>query len=259
MHLRIERLRLKSGADSEFAAFYSDEALPIFGRTPGCRFAALLAPWHASEHLALTVWERPESARTYERSALFQFVLGRIAPLLDLALEDKVHVDPDTVLTVDPNDTVGEIAASLPTLGFSIEDDAPLAALADHAPARFVRVTEIRVDPSCVESFRAAYREEIVPALSAQEGCSGALLAERADDATDMRSMSFWDREESSFRYEATGESKRLTERVGALLSPVYDWRLTPPDGMPLGRRPLEVKSYARVAARALAAPPASD
>ena len=254
MHLRIERLRLKSGADPEFAGFYREEALPIFGRTPGCRFAALLAPWHASEHLALTVWERAEQARTYERSALFQFVLGRIAPLLDLALEDKVNVDPDTVLTVDPNDTVGELAASLPTLGFRLDDDAPLAALGDDGPARFVRVTEVRVDPTCVESFRAAYREEIAPALAAQAGCSGALLAERADDATEMRSMSFWDREESAFRYEATGESKRLTERVGALLSPVYDFRLTPPDGTPLGRRPLEVKSYARVAARALAA-----
>jgi hypothetical protein len=190
MHLRIERLRLKSGADSEFAAFYRDEALPIFARTPGCRFAALLAPWHASEHLALTLWERAESSRTYERSALFQFFLGRIAPLLDLALEDKVNIDPDTVLTVDPNDTVSEIAASLPTLAFSVEDAAPLAALADDAPARFVRVTEIRVDPSCLESFRAAYRDEIAPALAAQAGCSGALLAERADDATEMRSMS---------------------------------------------------------------------
>jgi heme-degrading monooxygenase HmoA len=254
MYLRIERLRLKDGADAEFAAFYRDEALPIFGRTPGCRCAALLAPLRASEHLALTVWEKAESSRTYERSALFQFVLGRIAPLLDLALEDRVHVDPDTVLTVDPNDSVGELAASLPTIGFEVEDDAPFAALADDAPARFVRVTEIRVDPSCLESFRAAYQGEIAPALSAQQGCSGALLAERADDATEMRALSFWDREESSFRYEQSAESKRLDERVSALLSPVYDWRLTPTDGLPLGRRPLEVKSYTRVAARPLAA-----
>ncbi|MGH7337857.1 MAG: antibiotic biosynthesis monooxygenase family protein, partial [Myxococcota bacterium] len=264
MFLRIERLRLKSGSDAELAAFYRDEALPIFARTPGCRFAALLAPWHASEHLALTSWENAERSRAYERSALYQFVLGRIAPLLDLALEDKVHVDPDTVLTVDPNDTCGALAANLPTLGFLLEDDATLEALGDDGRARFVRVTEIRVDASRVDPFCAAYEDEVAPALAAQEGCSGALLALRLDHPTEMRSMSFWDKEESSFRYELGGESQRLTERVSALLSPVYDWRLTPTDavppvlsgGTPLGRRPLEVTSYVRVAACAYAAPP---
>jgi heme-degrading monooxygenase HmoA len=252
MFLRIERLRLREGADSEFAAFYRDEALPIFGRTPGCRLAALLAPWHASEHLTLSLWAGAESARIYERSALCQFFLGRIAPMLELALEDKVNVDPDTVLTVDPNDSFGELASNLPTFGFDVERTSPLESLAASEPARFVRITEIRVDPGLAESFRAAYAQEIAPALAAQEGCRGALLARRVEDATDLRSMTFWDREESSFRYELSGESKRLTDRVGALLSPVYDWRLSPADGLPLGRRPLEAKSYALVAARSL-------
>ena len=69
MYLRIEQLIVREGAEVELGTFYREEALPIFGRTPGCRFAALLAPWHAADHLGLTLWESDEKARRRDSGA----------------------------------------------------------------------------------------------------------------------------------------------------------------------------------------------
>ena len=257
MYLRIEQLRVREGAEAELATFFREEALPIFARTPGCRFAALLAPWHASDHLGLTLWENDDRARAYERSALLQFYLGQLSPLLADAPEKREPVDPDSVATADPNATYDELANALPVVGFRLEEPGSLAALAALAapdPARYVRVTTVRLEPLKAEAFREVYRSTIAPEIARHAGCAGTLLAERVGDASDLRTISLWDREESAVRYELSGDSKRLTETVASHLSPLYDWRLTPPDGMPLGRRELQVESYSVVAARTIPA-----
>jgi hypothetical protein len=253
MYLRIERFEARDGVEAQLAALYRDEVLPIFGRTPGCRFAALLAPWQAREHLALTLWNADERARAYERSALHQFYLGRVGPLVAGAPESP-PADNDSLETVDPTETLNAIASRLPAVGFRVDDPAPLAALAAPEPARFVRVVTVRLEPLRVERFRASFRDSIVPEVSRQPGCAGILLAERVGDPCDLRSITLWDREESAVRYELSGTSQQLTAEIAALLSPIYDWRLTPPDGLPLARRALEVTSYAVVAARAMPA-----
>jgi heme-degrading monooxygenase HmoA len=252
MYLRIEQLHVREGAEAELGTFYRDEALPIFARTPGCRFAALLAPWHAAGHLGLTLWENDDHARVYERSALFQFYLARLSQLLDEGPEEPAPIDPDSVATVDPNETLDNLANRLPVVGFRLDDAAALSALAAPEPARFVRVTSIQLEPLRLEAFRAAYRETIAPEISSHAGCAGTVLAERVGDSSDLRSISIWDREESAVRYELSGASKRLTASVDDLFSPIYEWRLTPPDGIPLGRRELEVTSYTLVAASVL-------
>lgn len=254
MYLRIERLHLREGSEAELGQFFREEALPILGRTPGCRFAALFAPWQATEHLALTLWSGDDRARAFERSAIYQFYLGRVGPLLDQALDALETIDPDSQATVDPNETFSALAARLPIAAFRIDDASAFAAFTAEVPARFVRVTDVRLDPLRVEEFRSAWQQSIAPEIAQQPGAAGVLLAERVGDPSDLRSISIWDREESAVRYELSGTSKRVTEGVAPLLSPLYDWRLTPPEGTPLGRRELEVRSYTLVAASPLAA-----
>jgi len=256
MYLRIEQLRVREQAEAELSAFYRDEALPIFARTPGCRFAALLAPWHAAAHLGLTLWASDDAARVFERSALAQLFFGRLLPLLRTTPEELMPVDPDSVATIDPDATFDLIADTLPVTAFRIDDGAPLAALAPEdpsaAPARFVRFTILKLEPLKVAEFKSAFRETIAPEIARQPGCRGLLLAERVGDPSDLRSISLWDREESAARYELSGTPKRLADLAGPLLSPVYEWRLAPDEGLPLGRRELDVESYTPVVARTL-------
>ncbi len=246
MFLRIVRLRVRVGEEAAFTSFYQERVIPAMAATDGCLYAALLAPWRGEEgHQSLTLWESPEKARAYEDRGLYHRLLAEAAPFLSERAEWRVRLARDPLETSDPS------RRELPAEEYQVEADQGSEALESGGRPPFVRIVDLRVDPDRRADFVAIYTGEVMPALRAQKGCRGVFLAERADHPSSMLSITLWSREEDAVRYEMSGEFERLTDRLRATFSPVYDWRVSLA-GEPASSA-LKVSSYQLVRGRKIA------
>lgn len=238
MYLRFVRLLVREGAEAKFDEFYRERVIPALRTTPGCRFAGLLTPWHGEEaHQSLTIWDSPEQAAAYEAGPLFQQLSHESEPLLSARAEWRVRLGTDPLATIDPANRV------IPSTGYVV-DGGGGAGLPRGGRPVFVRIVSVRVAPERRREFLDLYAQHAVPALRQRPGCRGVFLAEGAEHPDGFLSISLWDREEDAVRYEASGEPERLTERLKATFSRLYDWRLTlGAGGDPRAAAP-EVTSY---------------
>lgn len=248
MLLRIVRLRVEEGKEAAFAAFYQERVIPALAATEGCLYAGLLAPWRGEEeYQSLTLWESPERAHAYEERGLYHRLLAEASAFLSERTEWRVRLARDPLETSDPSRR--EIASE----EYAVASEAESVALESAGRPPFVRVVDLRVDPDRRADFVAIYTGEVAPALRAQRGCRGVFLAERADVASSMLSITLWNREEDAVRYELSGEFERLTERLRATFSPVYDWRASLGGAGEPASGALKVSSYQLVRGRRLA------
>ncbi|MEO8502497.1 MAG: antibiotic biosynthesis monooxygenase [Acidobacteriota bacterium] len=222
MYLRFVRLLVRDGADAEFVAFYRERVIPALRATEGCRFAGLLTPWHGEDaHQSFTIWDTPEHADAYERGPLFERLSRESGALLSARAEWRVRLARDPEETIDP--TAQRV---VPSTGYVIGDSDSAGLPAGGRPI-FVRIVSVRIDPAHRQEFEELYRHEVIPALKERHGCRGVLLAEGGAQANEILSLSLWDREEDSVRYEMSGEPERLTAQLKATFSRLYDWGLT--------------------------------
>jgi heme-degrading monooxygenase HmoA len=248
MFLRIVRLRVKEGEEAAFTRFYQDRVIPAMAETEGCLYAGLLAPWRGEGHQSLTIWDSPETAHRYEDRGLYRKLLAEAAPMLSERTEWRVRLARDPLETSDP------AQREIPAEGYRVEADEGSDALEARGRAPFVRIVALRVDPERREEFVAIYTGEVIPALKAQPGCRGVFLAEGAEDPSGALSITLWNREEDAVRYEMDGEFQRLTARLRATFSPVYDWQATLGGGA-TGVGGPAVSSYQLVRGRRLGTP----
>jgi heme-degrading monooxygenase HmoA len=221
MYLRFVRLLVREGAEAQFVAFYRERVIPALRATEGCRFAGLLTPWHGSEeHQSLTIWDSPEHSDAYERGPLFERLSRESAPMLSARAEWRVRLTRDPEETIDPRQRV------VPSTGYVIGDSGG-AGMPESARSVFVRIVSVRIDPAQRQEFEELYRLEVIPALKERPGCLGVLLAEGGTQTNEILSLSLWEREEDAVRYEMSGEPERLTARLKATFSRIYDWGLT--------------------------------
>lgn len=238
MYLRFVRLLVREGADAQFVAFYRDRVIPALRAVDGCRFAGLLTPWRGGDaHQSLSIWDTPEHADAYERGPLFERLSREAEPLLSARAEWRVRLARDPEATIDPAQRV------VPSTGYVIEGSGSAGLPAGGQPV-FVRIVSVRIDPQQRQEFEELYRHEVIPALQECHGCRGVLLAEGTVQANEILSISLWDREEDAVRYEMSGEAERLTGRLKATFSRLYDWRLTLGGQRDAGAAALEVTTY---------------
>jgi len=237
MYLRFVRLQLRPETEREFSEFYRNRVIPALEGAPGCLFAALLRPWRGDAHKSLTLWQSPEAAHAYEEGGLFHQLLREAEPYLSSSTVWQVRLASDPLETSDPG------RREIPPEGYELEtDDAPLTS-DDGAPV-YVRIVTLKVDPDRLQEFVDLYHGEVLPALRATPGCRGALLAEGAQDATSVLSISLWDREEDAVRYELSGEFEHLTRRLEKTFSPLFGWKLSLGGGRSRHSKALDVKGF---------------
>lgn len=226
MFLRFVRLMVREGAEARLAQVYRERIIPALRATDGCRFAGLLAPWRGGDaHRSLTLWETPQQALAYEESGRYQSLLQEVEPLLSGRTEWRVR------LTQSADTTAGPARLEIPAEGYDFAGEAPAADGAAGGGSLFVRILSVRVDPERLPEFVALYTEHVIPAVRRQPGSRGVLLAEGEGWSDRVLSISFWDREEDAVRYESSGEPERLTGKLKATFSPIYDWKLTLVEG----------------------------
>ncbi len=221
MYLRFVRLLVREGAEARFDEFYRQRVIPALRETPGCRFAGLLAPWHGGDaYQSLTIWDSPEQAADYEDGPLFQTLSRESEPMLSARAEWRVRLSRDPQATLDPANRV------IPSTGYVVEGGSG-AGLPNKGRQLFVRILAVRIAPGRLRDFVDLYTQHVIPALRERHGCRGVILAEGAEHPDGILSITLWDREEDAVRYEASGEPERLTARLQATFSRLYDWGLT--------------------------------
>lgn len=246
MYLRFVRLSVREGEEARFARFYRERVIAELEATPGCRFAGLLRPWRGSEHRSLTIWDTPEAAAAYEKSGLYHRLLRESEPMLEATTRWQVKLGDDPLETMDP------ARKEIPPDGYVVEDESASRVGADEEKV-FVRIVSLHVDPAKRDEFESIYRQEVVPAVEAMEGCKGMVLAAGSRHSNELLSVSFWECEQDALRYEMSGEFERLSRRLEATFSPTYTWKMTlgGSSGEGAERTPkLDVSSYHLVQAR---------
>ena len=244
MYLRFLHLQVREGQEAAFARFYEERVIPALAGTEGCLYAGLLAPWRGVAYQSLTLWSAQEAAAAYEDSGLYDRLLAEAAPMLANRAEWRVRLSRDPLETLDPS------RRAPPSDGYRIETPEGAAALDQGERPPFVRIVLIRVGLDHLDDFVGIYRQEVMPALQSVPGCQGAFLAEGAKHPTEVLSITVWDREEDSVRYEISGEFERLTRRLAGTFAPAFGWG-TRLGGSAAASSP-EVTSYEIVRARRL-------
>ena len=218
MYLRFIQLHLRDGQEADFARFYQERVIPALAATPGCLFAGLLAPWRGTAHQSLTIWDAAGRAADYEESGLYDRLLAESTPMLASRAEWRMRLARDPEETLDPS------RLQPPSEGYHIETPEGTAALDQGNRPPFVRIVLVRVGLDRIAEFVRIYRDEVIPALKAVPGCRGAFLAEGTSRPMEVLSITLWDREEDSVRYEMSGEVERLTGRLAGTFAPVFGW-----------------------------------
>lgn len=78
MWLRIVSLKILPGKLDEFKRLYAEHSIPALRNVKGCRYVYLLESGDESpEVFSVTSWESKQDAEAYEKSGLFEQLLGR--------------------------------------------------------------------------------------------------------------------------------------------------------------------------------------
>lgn len=245
MYLRLVRLQVREGAEAKFVAFYRERVLPALEATPGCLYAGLLGPWRGSDHQSLTVWRTAAEAEAYEASGLYHRLLRESEKMLAATTRWRVRTAKDPLETIDGD------RREIPPEGYVVEAGDAEEALAGDGRI-YVRIVSLRVAPARHDEFVERYRERVMPAVRALDGCRGVVLAEGAEDRGNVLSLSFWAREEDAVRYELSGEFERLTAELQDTFSPVYTWQVVLGEGADRRKQAPKVSGYHVVQGRKL-------
>jgi heme-degrading monooxygenase HmoA len=248
MFVRFVRLRVRAGEEARFSEWYRARVIPALSEMQGCIYAGLLTPWRGEDHRSLTIWRNPGAASAYERTGLYHQLLVEAEPMLSSRTEWRVRLGRESAELEDAE------SREIPPEGFVIDaGDGAANRLGKAFDTAFVRIVSIRVDPDHIGEFVTSWSNRILPALQAQEGFRGGLLAENVDADGSCLSISIWDREEDAARYEMSGAFGQLTDEVKDTFSPVYTWQMT----LGAGRDPRDqaprVSSYQLVLGKRLA------
>lgn len=218
MFVRFIRLPVSEGQESAFAAWYGARVIPALSKVHGCAFAGLLTPWRGVEHhRSLTIWRNAGAASAYERSGLYHELLREAEPMLSNRTEWRVRPGK--------GDSTDAEIREIPPEGFVVDaGDGVQCRLGEGIETAFVRIVSVRVAPDHIGEFVSAYSNKILPAVRAQPGFVGGLLAEDTEEVGDCLSITLWEREEDAARYEMSGAFKELIEGVKNTFSPIYTW-----------------------------------
>ncbi len=246
MYLRIVRLWSTETTFPLLKDFYARSVLPVLRLAGGCRFAGLLQSTVAGDDVvSLTLWETREHAEAYEREGLYDRLLDESEEVLE-ASEDAAQPEGSGT-----HRTVPLTLPDPPVEAYTVElAKGPSAFSSSSAPPSFVRMVSIQIADGKVDELRRRFQDEIVPALETTPGCRGMFLLESVRNRLRALSVTVWDSEADSIRYEASGAFETLARRLEGTFSPLYRRPTAPADdgsGPHRLHRELDVSSYLMV------------
>lgn len=222
MFMRLVQMKVKEGQVEGLRLHYGHRIIPALEATAGCRYAGLMkSVHHSNECISLTLWEDASDAEAYERSGVFETLLGETRPYLLESSESRLQLSQDLTLEYVP---VPEepVISKLPV---AARGD-PLPPVGDQRSPMWVRIVSLKLRPGKLAEFTRLYSDQVIPTLRNVQGCRYIYLTERSDRKDEILSVTSWDSKEAAEAYEESGLFARLLESQSETLSELYRWKL---------------------------------
>lgn len=223
MFLRLLHLTINPDASALISKFYSDFVIPRLADISGCLHASLIRDVeNPDEVISMTMWDSKEHAEAYEKSGLFQELMGQANPLLADASEWKLQLTEDLSLDYAPVQEDHEpLVYNISTQMTPEENDRR------DFGQMFVRMVSIKVETGQMDKFQKIYNDEIIPELQKINGCRYAYLSRDMKQASEAISVTIWDNKHNADNYEQTGKYAELLSKLEPTFSRLYQWKMT--------------------------------
>lgn len=219
--MRLVQAKYKPDSLSKLRQVYDESIIPRLQTVPGCLCACLIkSEVIRNEGVSLTLWDSKEHAEDYEKSGVFQELLGKAKPYLSDSSEWKIQLSKNLELEYKP---IPEepVVKSYPTIAHTD------GKIPDHEKTSkmHLRILSIKVKPGKMEEFSKLYIEEIIPTLRGVKGCRYAFLTENIEEESEAISVTIWDSKEDVDEYENSMIFAKLMKKIEHTFADVYQWR----------------------------------
>lgn len=222
MFMRFVNLKINPASVVAFERFYEHRIGPTLRKVPGCVFASLIHSTESeSEFLSFTLWESAGYALAYEQSGAYAKLIAENEPFEAESTEWKIQLTDDNTLEYRPV-REAPVVQAMPVLAGTPEGEA----ISDLTDETYIRILHSSVAPGKFGELSTMYKEELVPAILAVDGCRAAFLV-GMEEKNEGLSITIWDSQEQAVAYEESGRFAELLARAAPLLSSLYQWKMT--------------------------------
>ena len=218
--MRLVQAKYKPDSLLKIRQVCDESIIPRLQTIPGCLCVCLIkSEVVRDEGISLTLWDSKEHAEEYERSGVFQELLGKVKPHLSDSSEWKIQLSKDLQLeyTPVPEEPVVTSYSSLAQAQGTIPDHKRTSMM-------YLRILSIKVKPGKMAEFRKLYIEEIIPTLHDVEGCRYAFLMENIEDKNEAISVTIWDSKRDADEYVSNMIFDTLRNKVEHTFADLYQW-----------------------------------
>jgi len=221
MFMRLVELNVEEQKINQFRDAYSGEVISRLQKMPGCRFAGLIeSRTEESEFISLTLWDKQEQAEEYEKSGVYEDLLGKIKPYLQNSSEWKVQLSENLELEYKP------VSEEPVIKKYAVQVQSDSADEKNIDSRLYVRIVSLSIDRGKENEFKKIYDEEIIPALLSTNGCRYAYLTKSLQESNSFISVTIWNSKEDADSYEDSGKFKELVDKVSHTFSQFYRWKM---------------------------------
>lgn len=221
MYMRLVYARSKPDLVWKIQQVYAEKIIPRLKEMPGCLCSCLIqSDAHEDEGISMTLWDSQAHAEAYEKSGIFQQLLGEVKPYLSDSSEWKLQLSKELKLEYQP---VPEEPVLKAFTSF-VQTDAKMPSVSESG-LMYLRILSLTIKPGMMEEFRKIYKEEIIPTLHKIKGCRYAFLTENAQDKSDVLSVTIWDSKQDALDYESVEIYAELNNKVKQMFSELYHFK----------------------------------
>jgi len=221
MYMRFVQANYQPGYLPKIQQVYENTIIPKLQETPGCLCACLVNNEQLQEGISVTLWDSQEKAEEYEKSGVYNKLLGEIVPFLDDSSVWKIQLSENFELEYQPV-TEDPVVKSEFTSVAQIEGQIP-----NHKDQNmYLRILSLVIQPGKMEELQKIYTQEILPVLQTTKGCRYAFLTESMEKKNEAVSVTIWDSQQDAEQYEQSGVFAKLVDKLKHTLSAMYQWKM---------------------------------
>jgi len=222
MYMRLVYARSKPDLVWKIQQIYSEKIITRLKEMPGCLCSCLIqSDAHEDEGISMTLWDSQAHAEDYEKSGIFQELLGEVRPYLSDSSEWKLQLSKELKLEYQP---VPEEPVLKAFTSF-VQTDTKIPSESG-SPLMYLRILSLTIKPGMMEEFRKIYKEEILSILRGVKGCRYAFLTESTQDKSEVLSLTIWDSKQDAIDYESGKIFDELMEKVKHTFTELFHWKV---------------------------------
>ncbi len=221
MFMRLVQLNVEKEEIDNFRGTYQKDIIGRLQKTPGCRFIGLIESGSEEcEFISLTLWDKQEQAESYEKSGVYEELLGKVRQYLQNSSEWKIQLSENLELEYKQVQEEPVIKKySVQAQGDKSEENGIDSNL-------YVRIVSLSIQEGKENEFKKIFSDEIIPELLATKGCKYAYLTRSTQEQNAFISVTIWDSKKDADLYESSGKFKELVDKIAHTFSQFYRWKM---------------------------------